>query len=209
MRCRSNRPRVPASITDSAMPLAEAGPEQVTPGRQGAHPVREGSRETGYVRVLWEGAKGLWLYGASDDKRECPVRGRNCYPASFDSYQQMLAHCRQKHPDRLPFGGDTTTELVITDIHGKVLSWEEMRRIIDDPSFWQEPQTLVQWPSGLTPTSSQRRALPSALPCNSERHLAATVHLDPTAPPDDMHQDLYGCRSSGESIACRGRYSRP
>lgn len=188
-------------MTASGIPLAEAGPEQVTPGRQGAPPVREGSRETGYVRVLGEGAKGLWLYGASDDKRDCPVRGRNCHPASFDSYQQMLAHCRQKHPDRLPFGGDTSTELVVTDIHGKVLSWEEMRRIIDDPSFWQEPQALVPWPSGLTPTSSRRRALPSALPCDSERHSAATVDLDATEPPDAMDQDLYGCRSSGKSIA--------
>jgi hypothetical protein len=57
----------------------------------------------------------------------------------------MLAHCRQKHPDRLPFGGDTTTELVVTDIEGKVLSWEEMRQIIDDPSFWREPQGVVLW----------------------------------------------------------------
>ena len=64
----------------------------------------------------------MWLYDASDDKRECPVRGRNCYPPTFDSYRQMLEHCRQQHPDRLPFGGDTTTELVVTDIQGKVLS---------------------------------------------------------------------------------------
>jgi hypothetical protein len=143
----------------------------------------------------------LWLYGASDDKRECPVRGRNCHPISFDSYQQMLAHCRQKHPDRLPFGGDTTTELVVTDIQGKVLSWEEMRQIIDDPSFWQEPQAVVPWTSGRIPPDLRRRAMPSALSCDSARHLASTVDLDPTDPPDVMDQDVYGCRSSGESLA--------
>lgn len=66
-----------------------------------------------------------------------------CGTATFGSYRQMLAHCRQKHPDRLPCGGDHTTELVVTDIQGKVLSWEEMRQIIDDPSFWREPQGVV------------------------------------------------------------------
>jgi hypothetical protein len=96
----------------------------------------------------------VWLYDTSDDKRECPVRGRNCHPQTFDSYRQMLAHCRQKHPDRLPFGGDSTTELVVTDIQGKVLSWEEMRQIIEDPSFWREPPEVVLWESELTPTSS-------------------------------------------------------
>jgi len=104
----------------------------------------------------------VWPYDASDDKRECPVRGRNCHPPIFDSYRQMLAHCRQKHPDRLPFGGDTTSELVVTDIEGKVLSWEEMRQIIDDPSFWREPQGVMLWEPGPTPINARSRALPSA-----------------------------------------------
>jgi hypothetical protein len=47
------------------------------------------------------------------------MNGKNCYAATFDSYQEMLAHCRKDHPDRPPFGGDPTIELVVTDTQGR------------------------------------------------------------------------------------------
>jgi len=93
----------------------------------------------------------LWPYNTPDDKRVCPVKGKHCYAATFDSYQEMLAHCRQHHPDRLPFGGDPTTEIMVTDTQGKVLSWEEIGRILDDPSFWREPPRVVRWPEEVAP----------------------------------------------------------
>jgi len=55
----------------------------------------------------------------------------------------MLAHCRQQHPDKPPVGGDPTTELVMTDIRGRVLSWEEAHRMIEHPLFWQRPEGIV------------------------------------------------------------------
>jgi hypothetical protein len=87
----------------------------------------------------------LWPYNALDDRRVCPVKGKNCAAATFNSYQEMLAHCRQSHPDRLPFGGDPTTELVVMDTEGKVLSCEEIIQILDDPSFWREPLRVARW----------------------------------------------------------------
>jgi hypothetical protein len=72
------------------------------------------------------------------------MKGRRCYGATFDSYREMLAHCRQNHPDCLPFGGDPTAELVVTDTQGNILSWEEIRQIVDDPSFWREPPNLAR-----------------------------------------------------------------
>ena len=81
----------------------------------------------------------MWPYIIPDDKRVCPIGGRNCYAASFDSYRQMLDHCRQKHPEKFPMEGMRTTELVVTDNHGKVLNWDEVRQILDDPAFWHEP----------------------------------------------------------------------
>jgi hypothetical protein len=73
------------------------------------------------------------------------MKGRNCARATFDSYQEMLAHCRQSHPDQLPFGGDPTTELVVMDTEGRVLSCEEILQILDDPSFWREPVRGARW----------------------------------------------------------------
>jgi hypothetical protein len=32
----------------------------------------------------------------------------------------------------------------VTDTLGKVLSWEEIRQILDHPSFWPSPQELAQ-----------------------------------------------------------------
>lgn len=84
----------------------------------------------------------LWIEEIPETKRVCPFRERTCCVATFDSYQQMLAHCRQKHPETLPFGGEQSPELVVTDILGKALSWEEMWRIVDHPSFWPGPQAL-------------------------------------------------------------------
>jgi hypothetical protein len=72
------------------------------------------------------------------------MKGKSCSRATFDSYREMLAHCRQNHPDSLPFGGDPTTELVVTDTQGNVLSLEEIRRLLDDPSFWQEPPRVAR-----------------------------------------------------------------
>jgi hypothetical protein len=84
----------------------------------------------------------VWITDIFESKRVCPFRERTCCVATFDSYQQMLAHCRQKHPDTIPFGGDYGTELVVTDILGKVLNREEIRRVVDHPSFWPRPQEL-------------------------------------------------------------------
>ena len=41
----------------------------------------------------------------SEGKRVCPFWEKSCCPATFDSYRHMLGHCRQQHPDKLPFGG--------------------------------------------------------------------------------------------------------
>jgi hypothetical protein len=86
----------------------------------------------------------LWPHTTSDEKRVCPMKGKSCYGATFDNYREMLAHCRQNHPDGLPFGGDPTTELIVTDTQGNVLSSEEIRQILDDPSFWQEPPRVAR-----------------------------------------------------------------
>jgi hypothetical protein len=51
----------------------------------------------------------------------------------------MLEHCRQKHPEKFAAGEIHTTELVVTDTHGRALNWDEVRQIVDDPSFWQQP----------------------------------------------------------------------
>jgi hypothetical protein len=98
---------------------------------------------TGDPSVLGRGAKDLRLYDTSADKRVCPFKGMYCGTATFGSYRQMLAHCRQKHPDGLSLGGDHTTEITVTDIQGKVLSCEEMGQIIDDPAFWRKPPAIV------------------------------------------------------------------
>ena len=63
-----------------------------------------------------------------------PLREKSCCAATFDSYRQMMAHCRQKHPDKPPFGGDPTTELVMMDNQGRVL---------DHPSFWYSQKGTV------------------------------------------------------------------
>jgi hypothetical protein len=91
----------------------------------------------------------LWREEIPEDKRVCPFRDKTCCPATFESCRQMLAHCRQKHPDTLLFGGDPPPGLVVTDTQGKPLSGEEIRQIIDHPSFWPDPQELAR---------SQRRA---------------------------------------------------
>jgi hypothetical protein len=86
----------------------------------------------------------LWPYYNPDDKRLCPVGGKNCYAATFESYRQMLAHCRQKHPERRPARGEYTPALIVTDTEGRVLSWDEMRQIVDNPLFWQEREDRQQ-----------------------------------------------------------------
>ena len=86
----------------------------------------------------------MWIYNPIDEKRICPMRGKTCYAATFDSYREMLLHCRKDHPDSLPLGGDSTSELVVTDTHGRVLSWEEISQIIDDPTFCEGPPREAQ-----------------------------------------------------------------
>jgi hypothetical protein len=80
-----------------------------------------------------------WLNDTLESERVCPFWEQSCCPPTFDSYRQVLAHCRQKHPDKPPFGEDPTTELVMMDNQGKVLSWEEVRRLLDHPLFWYRP----------------------------------------------------------------------
>jgi hypothetical protein len=84
------------------------------------------------------GEMDWWENETPDSKRICPFREKGCCPATFDSYRQMLAHCRQKHPDKPPCGGHPTTRFVIMDNQQRVLSWEEVDRTLDHPSFWDE-----------------------------------------------------------------------
>jgi hypothetical protein len=84
-----------------------------------------------------------WLSDTPESKRVCPMREKSCCAATFGSYRQMLAHCRQEHPDKPPFGGDPTTELVMMDNQGRVLSWEEVGRMLDHPSFWYSQKGSV------------------------------------------------------------------
>jgi hypothetical protein len=90
-----------------------------------------------------KGAMDRWLNDTPESERVCPLREKSCCAATFDSYRQMLAHCRQKHPDKPPFGGDPTTELVMMDNQGRVLSWEEVGRMLDHPSFWYSQKGSV------------------------------------------------------------------
>lgn len=46
-----------------------------------------------------------WENDPSESERVCPCREKSCCPATFDSFRHMPAHCRQQHPDKLPFGG--------------------------------------------------------------------------------------------------------
>jgi hypothetical protein len=85
----------------------------------------------------------MWPNDGAESKRVCPYREQSCRAMTFDSYRQMLAHCRQQHRDKPPAGGDPTTELVMTDTRGRVLSWEEVRRMIEHPLFWQRPEGIV------------------------------------------------------------------
>ena len=81
-----------------------------------------------------------WVDETPESERVCPFREKSCCAVTFDSYRHMLTHCRQQHPDRLPFGGDSTTELVIMDNQMRVLSWEEVDRMLAHPSFWYGPK---------------------------------------------------------------------
>jgi hypothetical protein len=87
------------------------------------------------------------------------MKGRSCHSATFDSYREMLAHCRQKHPDNLPFGGEPSTELVVTDTQGNVLSWQEIHQILDDPSFWQEQPRVAHREEEVVAPSAFRRCV--------------------------------------------------
>lgn len=84
----------------------------------------------------------MWREEISDDKRVCPFREKISCLATFDSCRQLIAHCREKHPDMVLSMGEPTPGLVVTDTLGKVLSWEEIRQILDHPSFWPDPQEL-------------------------------------------------------------------
>jgi hypothetical protein len=89
------------------------------------------------------GEMDWWPNDPSESKRVCPFREKSCCAATFDSYRHMLAHCRQQHPDKLPFGGDPTTELVIVDNQQRVLSWDEVDRMLDHPSFWDRRKGTI------------------------------------------------------------------
>jgi len=89
------------------------------------------------------GEMDWWSNDTPESKRVCPFWEKSCCPATFDSYRQMLTHCRQQHPDKPPFGGDPTTELVIMDNQQRVLSWEEVDRMLDHPSFWDRRKGTI------------------------------------------------------------------
>ena len=84
-----------------------------------------------------------WSNDTLESERVCPFWEKSCCVATFHSYRQMMAHCRQKHPDKPPFGGDPTTELVVTNNEGEVLSWEEMSQLLESPLFWYGPKGAV------------------------------------------------------------------
>jgi hypothetical protein len=90
-----------------------------------------------------KGAMDWWSNDTPESERVCPFWEKTCCPSTFDSYRQMMAHCRQKHPDKPPFGGDHATELVMTDNEGGVLSWEDASRLLDHPLFWYRPRGTV------------------------------------------------------------------
>jgi hypothetical protein len=76
-----------------------------------------------------------WSNDAPEHKRLCPFREKSYCAATFAGYREMLAHCREDHPDRLPFGGDPSTEIVMMDTEGRMLDWEEVSRMLDHPLF--------------------------------------------------------------------------
>ena len=80
-----------------------------------------------------------WSGDASESERVCPFWEKTCCPSTFDGYRQMMAHCRQEHPDKPPVGGDPTKELVMTDSEGEVLGWEEVTQLLNQPLFWYRP----------------------------------------------------------------------
>jgi len=84
-----------------------------------------------------------WSNDVPERKRLCPFREKSYCTATFESYRQLLAHCRQQHPDKLPFGGDPTKELVMMDNEGRVLNWEEVGRMLDHPLFCYTPKGMV------------------------------------------------------------------
>jgi hypothetical protein len=86
----------------------------------------------------------MWPDDATESKRVCPFKEQNCRAMIFDSYRQMLAHCRQQHPDKPPPRAEPTTELVMTDTQGRVLNWDEVRRMVEHPLFWQRPNGVVR-----------------------------------------------------------------
>jgi hypothetical protein len=55
----------------------------------------------------------------------------------------MLAHCRQEHPNKPPFGEDPTRRLVMTDNQGRVLSSEEVGWMLDHLPSWYENLGLL------------------------------------------------------------------
>jgi hypothetical protein len=87
-----------------------------------------------------------WSNDAPESKRVCPFREKNCCDTTFDSYRQMLAHCRQEHPEKPPLGDDLSTDLIMTDDQGRVLSWEEVGRMLEQLSFSYEKLALRPQP---------------------------------------------------------------
>lgn len=86
---------------------------------------------------------GVWPEDAPESQRLCPFREQRSCPATFDSYRQLLTHCRQQHPDKPPCEGDPAPELVMTDTLGIALSWEEVHRLVEHPLFWRRPHGVV------------------------------------------------------------------
>ena len=85
----------------------------------------------------------VWPEDAPERQRRCPFRKPCGCAATFDSYRQLLTHCRQQHPDTPPRAGDFTPALVITDSRGRTLSWEEIQRLVEHPLFWRRPHGVV------------------------------------------------------------------
>jgi hypothetical protein len=85
----------------------------------------------------------VWPEDAPERRRRCPFREQRSCAATFDSYRQLLTHCRQQHPDTPPGEGDPTPALVMTDSRGMALSWEEVQRLVEHPLCWRGPHGVV------------------------------------------------------------------
>lgn len=78
---------------------------------------------------------------SEDSQRVCPFAqpplGAGC-SATFTSYRDMLAHCRDKHPDRPRYERPIPDGILCLDHHRDLVPCtdEELEAILQHPDFW-------------------------------------------------------------------------